>query len=193
MLRRLFILFSVLLLSGNAWSDDFTATLKKFRGSSGTQRFFAEAYGYAVFPTIGKGGAGLGAAYGKGRVYRGNQAVGQSTMVQVSIGFQLGGQAFSQIVFFKNEAAYDRFTNGSFEFGVEASAVAITLGASARSGTTGTSAGGNESRSSDAKNRGHWTADMAVFTLAKGGFMYEATIGGQKFSFESLDQPTTTQ
>lgn len=186
MLQRLMLLIALLLVFSNAWSDKFADALTKFRASSGTQPFFAEAYGYAVFPTIGKGGFILGAAYGKGNVYRNNGVVGRSEMVQITVGFQLGGQAYSQIIFFKNKASYDRFTSGSFEFGAEASAVAITLGASARAGTTGTSAGGNEGRSADAKTRGSWTADMAVFTMVKGGLMYEATIGGQKFSYESL-------
>jgi len=191
MLKQLILSFSLLLLSGNAWSDNFADTVAKFRDSKGTQEFFAKAYGYAVFPTIGKGGIGLGAAYGKGRVYRNNGAVGRTEMVQISIGFQLGGQAFSQIIFFKNKNSYDRFTSGSFEFGAEASAVAITLGANAKAGTMGTSAGSNESTSADSASTGHWTADMAVFTLVKGGLMYEAAIGGQKFSYAPLDKPVT--
>lgn len=188
MLKKLMLPCTLLLLSANAWSDNFDATLAKFRSSSGTVPFFAEAYGYAVFPTIGKGGIGIGAAYGKGRVYRNNSVTGHSDMVQISIGFQLGGQAYSQIIFFKNKSAFDRFTSGSFEFGAEASAVALTLGANAKAGTTGTSAGGNEARSEDTKSVGQWTADMAVFTLVKGGLMYEATIAGQKFSYAPLDE-----
>jgi len=188
MLKKLILPFALLLLSANAWSDDFDVTLTKFRTSSGTQKFFAEAYGYAVFPTIGKGGFVLGAAYGQGRVYRNNGVVGRSTMAQISVGFQLGGQAYSQIIFFRNKSAYERFTSGSFEFGAEASAVALTLGANAKAGTTGTSASGNEARSEDAKTAGQWTADMAVFTLVKGGLMYEAAIAGQKFSYAPLDE-----
>ncbi len=188
MLKRLILPFVMLLLSTSAWSDNFDDALAKFRSSSGTAEFFAKAYGYALFPTIGKGGIGLGAAYGKGHVYRGNNLVGKTEVVQISIGFQLGGQAYSEIIFFKNKSAYDRFTSGSFEFGAEASAVALTLGANAKAGTTGTSAGGNEARSEDASSTGLWTADMAVFTLAKGGLMYEAAIGGQKFSYAPLEK-----
>jgi len=190
MLNRLLLLFALLLLSTNVWSENFDTTLKSFHSSSGTEKFFAEAYGYAVFPTIGKGGIGIGAAYGSGRVYRNNGVTGKTQMVQISIGFQLGGQAYSHIIFFKNKSAYDRFTSGSFEFGAEASAVALTLGANAKAGTTGTSAGGNEARSEDAKSAGQWTADMAVFTLVKGGLMYEAAIAGQKFSYSPLDEPS---
>jgi len=187
MLKRLIFLLAMLLASASAWSDSFDDALTKFHASSGTREFFAQAYGYAVFPTIGKGGIGIGAAYGKGRVYRGNVVVGKTDMVQLSLGFQLGGQAYSQIIFFKNKAAYDRFTSGSFEFGAEASAVALTLGANAKTGTTGTSASSSEARTPNASSTGSWTADMAVFTLAKGGLMYEAAIGGQKFSYTQLD------
>lgn len=187
MLKRLIPMLAVLLISGTAWSDDVDSALEKFRASTGTEKFFTAAYGYAVFPNVGKGGLGIGAAFGKGRVYRNDGIVGRSTMTQISIGFQLGGQAYSQIIFFRNKAAYERFTNGGFEFGAEASAVALTLGVNAKTGTTGTSAGRNESRSADAKSTGQWTADMAVFTLSKGGFMYEAAIGGQKFSYDPLD------
>jgi len=187
MLKKLILSLTLLLLSANAWSDNFADALAKFQASSGTKTFFAEAYGYAVFPTIGKGGFVIGAAYGQGRVYRNDGIVGRTTLAQISVGFQLGGQAFSQIIFFKNKAAYERFTSGSFEFGAEASAVALTLGASAKAGTTGTTAGSNEARSEDTRSKGHWTADMAVFTLVKGGLMYEAAIGGQKFTYEALD------
>ncbi len=185
--KQLILMLAAALLSVNAWADPFAATLERFRAASGTAPFFDEAYGYAIFPHIGKGGFGIGAAHGKGRVYRKGDIVGRTAMTQISVGFQIGGQAFSQIVFFRNEAAYERFTNGSFEFGAEASAVAITLGVSARAGTTGISAGRNESRSEDSDSHGQWSADMAIFTLAKGGFMYEAAIGGQKFTYEPLD------
>lgn len=185
--KRLIFVLAAALLSANASADAFDTTLERFRAAPGTARFFEEAYGYAVFPHIGKGGFGVGAAHGKGRVYRKGDIVGRTAMTQISVGFQIGGQAFSQIVFFRNEAAYERFTNGSFEFGAEASAVAATLGVSARAGTTGRTAGRNESRSENSNARAQWSADMATFTLAKGGFMYEAAIGGQKFTYEPLD------
>jgi hypothetical protein len=139
MMKHTLFPLALLLLSTSAPADNFDTALDKFRASSGTKSFFAEAYGYALFPTIGKGGIGIGGTYGKGRVYRNNAVTGLTEMVQISIGFQFGGQAYSQIIFFKNKTAYNRFTSGSFEFGAEASAVAITLGASAQTGTTGTS------------------------------------------------------
>jgi lipid-binding SYLF domain-containing protein len=138
-----------------------------------------------VFPTIAKGGVGLGAAYGTGRVYERGRHVGNTSMTQVSLGLQLGGQAYRQIIFFEDEAALRQFTSGNFEFGAEASAVAITLGASAKATSTGTSAGASASQR-DATTAGKYHRGMAIFTVAKGGLMYEAVVAGQKFSYEKV-------
>jgi lipid-binding SYLF domain-containing protein len=104
-------------------------------------------------------------------------------MTQITVGFQLGGQAFSQIIFFEDKRAFDEFTGGNFEFGAQATAVAITAGASAQAGTTGpsASASGTQHRS---KNIAEYYKGMAVFTVTKGGLMYEASIGGQKFNYK---------
>lgn len=125
--------------------------------------FFSKAYGYAVFPTVGKAGMGLGGAYGEGEVYRQGRFIGTSSLSQLTIGFQLGGQAYTEIIFFKDKHALDDFTSGNFEFNAQASAVAVTAGASA---------------DADYDN------GVAIFTMPKGGLMYEATVGGQKFSFD---------
>jgi len=106
-------------------------------------------------------------------------------MTQVTIGAQLGGEAYSQIIFFEDKRAFDEFTSGNFEFGAQAQAVAITAGASATASTAGTSAGASAGKH-DAKTVGAYTKGMAVFTVAKGGLMYEASIGGQKFSYKPL-------
>jgi lipid-binding SYLF domain-containing protein len=163
-------------------ADEYADTIRVFRNAGESGNFFASAYGYAVFPTIGKGGIGLGAAHGSGRVYVAGRQTGDTSMTQVTIGFQLGGQAFSQIIFFQDRRAYREFTAGNFEFGAQAEAVAITAGASASAATTGTSASASGGRH-DAVTAGSYHKGMAVFTVAKGGLMYEASIGGQKFSF----------
>lgn len=181
---RLQLAVLLLTLSSPALADKFDEALANFRAANGTQAFFAGAYGYAVFPTIGKGGLGIGGAYGKGRVYERGAHTGDASMAQLSIGFQFGGQAYSQIVFFQTKQAYDEFTSGNFEFGAEASAVALTLGAQAKASTVGASASGNESSSGDASGTAEWSGGMAIFTLAKGGLMYEASIGGQKFNYK---------
>jgi len=128
----------------------------------GLKKFFSKAHGYAVFPTVGKGGIGIGGAYGEGKVYKQGKYIGETTLTQVTIGFQLGGQAYSEVIFFGSKAALDNFTGGNFEFSAQASAVAVTAGASA---------------DADYKD------GIAVFTATKGGLMYEASVGGQKFSF----------
>ena len=170
-----------------ARADDDAAkcaeTIKLFQNAGESAGFFKKSYGYAVFPTIGKGGIGIGGAHGSGRVYEKGVYVGDTTMTQITIGLQLGGQAYSQIIFFQDKRAFDEFTSGNFEFGAQASAVAITAGAQAQAGTTGTSAGASGIQDK-AKTSGEYQKGMAVFTVAKGGLMYEASIGGQKFSYK---------
>lgn len=124
------------------------------------QRFFDAAAGWVIIPTVGKGGIGIGGARGKGLLYEGGDPVGEVTMTQLTIGFQWGGQAYSQFMFFENQAAVDEFKEGNYELGAQASAVAVTAGASA-----------------DA----NFINGVAIFTYVKGGLMYEASVGGQKF------------
>jgi len=115
-------------------------------------------------------------------VYEKGKYIGDTSMSQVTVGFQLGGQAYSQIVFFQDAQSLKTFTSGNFEFGAQASAVAITAGASAQAGTTGTTAGASTTQK-EATTAANYSNGMAVFTVAKGGLMYEASIGGQKFSY----------
>lgn len=166
-----------------ALADDYSETIAAFRKASESKSYFASSHGYAVFPTIGKGGAVVGAAYGKGRVYERGRYIGDVSMTQLSVGAQLGGQAFSEIIFFQDKRALEEFTKGEFEFNAEASAVAITAGASAQAGTTGATAG--KSITTDrAEVVGGYRGGMAIFTIAKGGLMYEATVAGQKFDYK---------
>jgi len=182
-MRTSFLFLLLALPFGLAWGDDYQETIQIFRDAGESGTFFGKSYGYAVFPTIGKGGIGIGGAYGKGRVYAGGEHVGDTSMTQVTLGFQLGGQAYSQIIFFEDKRAFDEFTGGNFEFGAQASAVAITAGASAEATTTGGGSAGASGGKHDATTVGDYYKGMAVFTVAKGGLMYEASIGGQKFSY----------
>ena len=127
------------------------------------ERFFNKAAGYVVIPTVGKGGFGIGGARGKGILYEQGVATAVVTLTQLTIGFQAGGQAYSEFIFFEDAAVLGNFKRGNYELGAQASAVAITAGASA-----------------DAEFNG----GMAIFTQAKGGLMYEASVGGQKFKVE---------
>jgi len=168
------------------FAGDFDHTISVFRKSPAVQPFFDSAYGYAVFPTVGKGGVVVGGAYGKGRVYRQGEITGEVTLSKVSVGFQLGGQAFSEIIFFQDKRAYDEFTSGSFEFDASMSAVVITAGAQAKAGTEGITAGASAGPSTGTQATIGYTKGLAVFVHTKGGLMYEAAIGGQKFDFTPL-------
>ena len=153
-----------------------------FQRSNQSSEFFTYSYGYAVFPTIIKGGAGIGAAHGTGNLYAQGHRVGHVSMTQVSVGAQLGGEGYSEIIFFRNKRALDDFTSGNFEFSADVGAIAITAAADVSVGTTG----GNASASGDKANANTDSAynhGVAVFTIAKGGLMYNATVAGQKFSY----------
>ncbi|TDY03973.1 YSC84-related protein [Thiohalophilus thiocyanatoxydans] len=178
MTRTLNLVLTVLLLSGltscATWDPDGEAslqqeaaeTVKVFRARDpGMQRFFDNAYAYAVFPTVGKGGMGIGGAYGEGLVYQNGKPVARTSLTQLTLGLQLGGQAYHEIIFFADRAAFERFKTGRLELSAQLSAVAATQGASADAG---------------------YEQGVAVFTLAKGGLMYEASVGGQNFSYEPL-------
>ena len=170
-------------LSIPAMADSYTDTIAIYKKSPAVQPFFKNAYGYAVFPTIGKGGFIVGGAFGKGQVYQGGKVTGETSLIKASIGFQAGGQAFSQMIFFEDKRAYDEFTSGDFEFDAAASAVAITAGVQGKVGSEGATASASAGPATAAQAETNYYKGMVVFTQAKGGLMYEASIGGQKFSF----------
>lgn len=181
------ITLASLLAASTSWAGEredlaVKSTIVLFKEAKATAAFFESAYAYAVFPSIGKGGIGIGGAHGKGQVFRKGEHVGDTSMTQITIGFQLGGQAFSQMIFFEDEAAFEEFTSGNYEFGAQVSAVALTAGLEASAGTGGTTAGA--SAGSDSSHAQHgYSMGVVIFTIAKGGLMYEASIGGQKFKY----------
>ena len=143
-------------------------TLKAFHEKDPSLKSFLEkSVGLVIFPNIGKGGIGLGGAYGKGELRVDGKELGLVSVKQVSYGLQLGGQSFSQLVIFNTEEALKKFKKGSFEFGAQVSAVAADKGAGAEA----------------TFNQG-----IAVFTIAKGGLMYQASVGGQKFSYKAYQK-----
>ena len=140
------------------------AAIAEFKKADpGMDSFFQSAYGYAIFPEITKGGIGIGGAAGDGTVFQGGAGIGSSSMSQVTIGLQLGGQTYREAIFFKDQAALENFKRGNYEVSAEASAIAVTSGAS-------------KSASYD--------KGVAIFTMGIGGLMFEASIGGQKFTYE---------
>jgi len=129
------------------------------------QNLFTNAYGYAIFPNVGKGGIGIGGAAGNGIVYEQGNIIGKAKLTQLSIGFQFGGQAYREVIFFESKADLDRFRENKIEFSAQASAVAATAGASANV---------------------KYKEGVMIFTQQKGGLMYEASVGGQKFNFSAF-------
>lgn len=149
--------------NANAVQEAEAAIAEFKKADTKLDAFFKKSHGYAVFPTVGKGAIGIGGAHGSGTVFEEGKPVGSTSLTQVTIGLQLGGQAYREIVFFKDKATLDTFKAGNYELSAQASAVAVKEGAS-----------------SDAD----FDKGVAVFTMAKGGAMFEASIGGQKFSYD---------
>ncbi len=158
--------------TGWAWDPDEAAELEEKaaevikeskENDDGFDSFYEKSAGYAIFPTVGKGGMGIGGARGKGLLYENDTPTAIVTLTQLSFGFQLGGKAYSEFIFFEDDVALQNFKRGNYELGAQASAVAITAGASADADFIG---------------------GVAIFTQAKGGLMYEASVGGQKFKVE---------
>jgi lipid-binding SYLF domain-containing protein len=173
----------LLLMASVAHAGSYTDTIKLFVNAGESGSYFAKSYAFAVFPTIGSGGFVVGAAYGKGHVYRGRKLLGDTTMTQLSAGFQAGAKAYSQIIFFEDRRALEEFQSGSFEFAAGLSAVAITAGASASAGTMGATSTASGGKKDANTSSGGFQKGVAVFTIAKGGLMYAATVAGQKFSY----------
>lgn len=173
----------LVLPAGAAFADSYADTVALFKQAGASAGFFSTSYAYAVFPTIGKAGFFLGGARGKGRVYEQGRFVGRATVTQISFGFQLGGQAYSEIIFFQTRQDLARFQSGKFALGAQISAIAITAGASASASTAGSGASASGGKK-DARTFGRYQDGIAVFTIAKGGLMYEAAVAGQKFSYK---------
>ena len=164
----LLILF-VFSIASHAQKNDVgeaNITIKEFKEKDpGMSKFFSSSYGYAVFPGIGKGGLGVGGAGGKGTLFNSGSAVADTKMSQITIGFQAGGQKYAEVIFFEDAESYNDFISGNYEFAAQVSAVALASGASA-----------------DAK----YKDGILVVTMAIGGLMYEASVGGQKFKVEEF-------
>jgi lipid-binding SYLF domain-containing protein len=183
-ITRLLASATLLVLSaGAAHADNYSDTIDLFKNAGDSASYFSKSYAYAVFPTIGEAGFIVGGAHGKGRVYLGGALIGDTTMTQLSAGFQAGGKAYSQIIFFEDKRALDEFRSGTFEFAAGVSAIAVTAGASASAGTSGATSSASAGMKDAATASGGYQKGMLVFTIAKGGLMYTATVEGQKFSY----------
>ena len=191
-MKKFSIIWAVVLIFGAlnpataTEKDNFSSTIDLFKSFPALTKFFKSAYGYAVFPTVGKAGFILGGSYGKGQVYREGMVTGKTSMYAGSLGFQIGGKAFREIVFFQDKRAYDNFTGGNFEFDATAQAIILTAGAEVKANTAGSSAGASAGPKTGAQARADYVKGMATFVHSIGGLMLEVSIGGQKFTFEPL-------
>jgi lipid-binding SYLF domain-containing protein len=183
-MRITLLVAQLALAAGVALADSYDDTIQLFKNAGQSASFFQSSYGYALFPTIGKAGFGVGGAHGNGRVYKQGKWVGDTSMTQLSVGFQAGGQAYSEIIFLQDQRAFDEFTGGHFEFDASVGAVAITAAAGGSAGTQGSSAGASGGKK-DAATVGDYHKGVAVFTIVKGGAMYEAAVAGQKFKYKA--------
>ena len=156
-----------LALPAAAWptDDEVRAAQRAVKASAVAKPFLASAYGYALLPTVGRGAFAVGGAYGEGFVFKQGKRTGKTTLAQLSIGLGAGGEAYTEIVFFKDKAAYDRFVAGHLELNARATAA---VGSAAAQGELGYSDG------------------VAIVTLSKGGLIADASVGGQRFTFEKL-------
>lgn len=134
-----------------------------YEKDEGLKKLFGDAAGYVIFPSVAKGGLGVGAASGRGQLFEGEKLQGEAKLTQVTVGFQAGGQAYSEVILFEDKTSLDNFRKGNFEFSAQVSAVAATAGVS---------------------QNAKYEKGLMVLTLAKGGLMYEASVGGQKFKYE---------
>jgi lipid-binding SYLF domain-containing protein len=177
--RRFLVLFVLVLVSSSAiagWNpfrrkhrrtgeENCQLVIEKVKNTGPEfKKLFDNAVGWAVFPSIGKAGIGVGGAAGNGRVYRKGEFIGTSTMTQVSVGFQLGGQVYSEIIFFQDDNTLNKFKGGKFELGANVSAVLVKEGVAETIG---------------------FKDGTIVLVLPREGLMYEATISGQKFTFKA--------
>jgi lipid-binding SYLF domain-containing protein len=188
-LASLYTALACMVFAAPLWAESaekegaYKDAVANFRSQPATAPFFDKAVAYVVFPTVGKGGFIVGGAHGKGRAFKGGVHVGDVTLTQVSVGAQIGGQAYSEIIFFENEDTFNTFIAGDFQLSADASAVALTASAQAQAGTSGASATAANSADDAQQSAAKWYRGMAIFTIAKGGLMAQAAVGGQGFKY----------
>jgi lipid-binding SYLF domain-containing protein len=176
----------LMVIVGAAVADEYSSAISAFQSSPEVQPFFKNCYAYAIFPTVGKAAVVVGGAFGEGKVYRQGKQTGNAKLVHASFGLQLGGKAFSEIVFLQDKRAYDDFTRGEFQFDAQMSATAVTAGAEAKAGTGGKTASVTAGPQTGAQAKTEYYKGMAAFVHQKGGLMAGMSVGGQKFSFKPL-------
>jgi hypothetical protein len=192
MFRRFRVITGITLLMFSllGFASSNIKTVRDFHKIAKIKPFFASSYGYAVFPEVTSGGLIIGGSYGKGKLYSGYTPVADVTVSSLSVGLQLGAKVYSQIIFFKDKAAYEKFLTGSVFFIANSSATILTLNANAQAGSTGISSsaglGSIVSNSAEQVSSSDYKDGMLTFIIIQGGVMGEASLGGQQFSVKRL-------
>jgi len=182
-MSKLLLITFILLTS--LYAEGYNESIKKFQSSKYLKRYFNTAYGYAIYPNIGKGGFIFGISIGKGMVYEKGLHVGNTTMTSLSLGAQIGGQAYSKVIFFKNKAALEHFKQGSMEYDAEVNAIAATAGAVVKTSTIGSTISASTNAANRKEVKPKFFNGMAIFVNPVGGLMFEASGGFESYSYEA--------
>ena len=145
--------------------DSKKAKTSFIKSDPSIKKWFDNAYGYVIFPNVGKAGLGVGGAFGKGIVYINNTPIGRAHLSQLSVGFQAGAQGYREVIFFENKSNMDDFKENKLQLSAQVSAVLVVLGAAANI---------------------NYSNGILIFTQPKGGLMYEISVGGQSFNYEKF-------
>jgi lipid-binding SYLF domain-containing protein len=187
-MKSVLLLIAAMFALPVAMADEFDDAAKLFHDAGASAAYFKHSYAHAVFPSVGKGGLGIGAAHGEGRVYRNHKYIGDTSLTQVSLGLQVGAETFTEIIFFKDKRAFEDFSAGNFGLAADVTAVVITAGASGEAADNTGSTAGASGGQKDATTTGGYNRGVAVFTIIRGGAMLQAAVGGQKFSYKPRAQ-----
>ena len=184
-LKRVLMTAAVLAFANAAWADKFDEAITSFKQAPKSGKYFEKAYGYAIFPDVGKAGFIVGGEHGDGKVYQKGKFVGTASMTSVSVGAQAGAKEYAEIIFFHKKADFEKFRGGEFQLAGNMEATLVTMNASASAGTETSSAEASTTRN-NAATGGGYNNGVAVFVVARGGLMAGVAVAGQKIKYKEL-------
>lgn len=182
--KRVPMIAVVLAFANATWADKFDDAIASFKSSPKSSTYFEKAYGYAVFPEIGKAGLIVGGEHGDGQVYVKGKQVGTASLTSLSVGAQAGAKEYAEIIFFHKQSDFDKFRGGEFQLAGNMEATLITMNASASAGTETSSAEASTTKY-NAATGGGYNNGVAVFVVARGGLMAGIAVGGQKIKYQA--------
>ncbi len=184
--RSVFACVAVLAFANTAWADKFDDAITSFKNSPKSGKYFEKAYGYVVFPDVGKAGFIVGGEHGDGKAYEKGHFVGIVSLTSVSVGVQAGAKEYAEIIFFHKQEDFAKFRGGEFQLAGNMEATLVTMNASASAGTETSSAEASTTKY-NAATGGGYNNGVAVFVIARGGLMAGIAVGGQKMKYKAND------